>query len=263
MEFVQPLIEGRLIRRYKRFLADVALIGGERVTAHCANPGSMTTCMEEGGRVWLSKSPNLKRKLPYTWELAEVDGALVCVNTARANELVAEALTAGVITELAGYPAITREVRYGAGSRIDFLLRDGAQACYVEVKSATLHGGGHTAAFPDSVTARGSKHLRELSDMVAAGHRAVLLFVCNRTGVNAIRPADEIDPAYGYYLRKARAVGVEILAYKTQMSPRGMAITQPITVLLPAFHYVPPIPRKTTVRVKRGAKKQIRPRPDS
>lgn len=273
MEFAPPLIEGRLIRRYKRFLADVEFASGERVTAHCANPGSMTTCMVEGGRVWLSRSPNKKRKLPYTWEIAEVGQSLVCVNTGRANDLVAEALSVGAIRELAAYREFTREVRYGDSSRIDFLLSgdstDGSTddstgdstgksgLCYVEVKSVTLDGGGDTAAFPDSVTVRGTKHLRELCDMLAAGHRAVLLFVCYRTGAQAVRPADEIDPRYGYNLRRARAAGLEILAYRTDISPRALAFGGPIPVRLPAFDYVPPV-RRTPARGKRGAKKQVR-----
>lgn len=275
MEFIPPLIEGRLIRRYKRFLADVVLADGERVTAHCANPGSMTTCMVEGGRVWLSRSPSKQRKLPYTWEIAEVGQSLVCVNTGRANELVAEALSAGTIRELAGYPEFTREVRYGESSRIDFLLsasgatgeqRTGKSAgkstdksglCYVEVKSVTLDGGDNTAAFPDSVTVRGTKHLRELCAVIAAGHRAVLLFVCNRTGARVVRPADEIDPLYGYNLRRARAAGLEILAYGADISPRALVLRRPVPVRLPAFDYVPPA-RRTIARGKRGAKKQAR-----
>ena len=261
MEFAQPLIEGRLVRRYKRFLADVELADGARITAHCPNPGAMTTCMVVGGRVWLSLRENQTRKLPYTWELAEVDQSLVCVNTARANDVVAEALQAGAIAELCDYREMAREVRYGDNSRVDFLLREpGARACYVEVKSVTLAAGERTAAFPDSVTTRGSKHLRELCNMVAAGHRAVLLFVCNRTNVDRVRPADEIDPVYGYTLRRARAAGVELLCYRAHMDARGMAIAGRIPISLPAFEYIPPAPRRATAsaRIRRGAKKQLR-----
>lgn len=261
MEFAPPLIEGRLIRRYKRFLADIILDSGERVTAHCPNPGSMTTCMLEGGRVWLSRSPNKQRKLPYTWELAEVGDAMVCVNTGRANDLVAEALKGSAIAELTGYDEVTREVRYGEASRIDFLLRAGQSSCYVEVKSVTLDvtqpGGPTISAFPDSVTTRGTKHLRELINVVAAGQRAVLLFVCNRTGVTAIRPADEIDPAYGYHLRKARTAGVELLAYRSDIDPSGVQLAGSIGLRLPIFDYVPPV-RRRTGRITRGAKKQVR-----
>ena len=258
MRFSSPLLEGRLLRRYKRFLADVELSGIGVVTAHCANPGSMRTCMVEGGRVWLSRSDNPKRKLAYTWELAEVGDALVCVNTARANDVVAEALAAGVITELVGYRHIEREVRYGEHSRIDFALRDGSDTCFVEVKSVTLHGGGTLAAFPDSVSARGSKHLRDLMRAVTEGHRAVLLFCCNRTGVSAVRPADEVDPRYGYTLRQARARGVELLCYRTQMNEHGLSLTERLPVQLPPFDYTPPPPR--TARrgaVKLGAKKKV------
>ena len=211
--------------------------------------------------------------MPYTWEIAEVGQSLVCVNTGRANELVAEALSVGAIRELAAYREFTREVRYGDSSRIDFLLSGDSPGdstgdspgkstvksglCYVEVKSVTLDGGGDTVAFPDSVTVRGTKHLRELSDVLAAGHRAVLLFVCNRTGAQAVRPADEIDPRYGYNLRRARAAGLEILAYRTDISPRALAFGESIPVRLPAFDYIPPV-RRTPARGKRGAKKQVR-----
>jgi sugar fermentation stimulation protein A len=231
MQFEQPLIEGRLVRRYKRFLADVALQpGGEVVVAHCPNPGSMRTCMAEGGRVWLSRSDDPRRKLPYTWELAEVDGAMVCVNTARANAVVAEALASGVIAELRGFDQMRPEVRYGARSRVDFLLETGGRKCYVEVKSVTLRGGDRVGAFPDAVTARGTRHLEELMAMVADGHRAVMLFCCNRTDARAMRPADEIDPLYGRTLRRAAAAGVELLAYRCAVSPRGIWVEERVPV---------------------------------
>lgn len=230
MDFEQPLVEGRLVRRYKRFLADVTLPGGEEVVAHCANPGSMRTCMTEGGRVWLSKSDDPRRKLAYSWELAEVDGAMVCVNTAHANRVVAEALAAGVIAELRGFERVRPEVRYGERSRVDFLLETGDRKCYVEVKSVTLRGGAGVGAFPDSVTARGTRHLEELMAMVAAGHRAVMLFCCNRSDARAMRPADEIDAAYGRTLRRAAAAGVELLAYRCDLSPRGIWMRERVPV---------------------------------
>lgn len=230
MQFEEPLIEGRLVRRYKRFLADVTLPGGDVVVAHCPNPGSMRTCMAEGGRVWLSKSHDPRRKLPYTWELAEADDAMVCVNTARANRVVAEALEAGVIAELRDFERMRPEVRYGERSRVDFLLETGDHKCYVEVKSVTLRGGERMGAFPDSVTARGTRHLEELMAMVADGHRAVMLFCCNRTDARSMRPADEIDPVYGRTLRRAAAAGVELLAYRCEVSPRGIWVKERVPV---------------------------------
>ena len=259
MRFEPPLVEGRLIRRYKRFLADVELHGGERVVVHCPNPGSMRTCMVEGGRVWLSRSDNPKRRLAHTWELAEVDGALVCVNTTRANELVAEALAAESIAELAGYTRVTREVRFGEHSRVDFVLERDALTCHVEVKSVTLDASSGVAAFPDSVSARGTRHLEELARLARAGRRAVLLFVGNRSDVRAVRPADEIDPLYGHTLRVAQAAGVEILAYASRLEPTGIRLHERVPVLLPAFAYTPPV-RTTRVRagVKLGAKLRVR-----
>ncbi len=263
MEFAEPIIEGRLVRRYKRFLADVELAAGETVTAHCANPGSMRTCAPAGARVWLSHRPSPTRRLAYTWELVEVDGAMVCVNTARANEVVAEALEAGIIGELAGYDALQREVRYGDRTRFDFLLTTGDSRAYMEVKSATLLGESGVAAFPDAVTARGTKHLVELMDAVSRGHRAVLLFCCNRTEVSEIRPADEIDPLYGYMLRRAITHGVEVLAYRASIRPSGIRLGEKIPLRLPPLDYTPAKKkarrrRATAGSIKRGAKKSAR-----
>jgi sugar fermentation stimulation protein A len=263
MQFTRPLIEGRLVRRYKRFLADVELGDGQAVVAHCPNPGSMQTCAVPGGPVWVSHHNNPARKLAYTWELAEVDGAMVCVNTALANDIVYEALSQSAIAELCGYEAIRREVRYGLQSRIDFLLSRAGEQCYVEVKSVTLHGGREVAAFPDSVTARGTKHLEELMTMVAQGHRAVLLFCCNRSDARSVRPADEIDPLYGHTLRRAAAAGVQILAYRSDITPSGIALSEAVPVNLPPFAYEPPRPRARQATVKRGAKKTVRLTPPS
>lgn len=235
MHFEQPLMEGRLLRRYKRFLADVDLVAGGTVVAHCANPGSMRTCMPEGARVWLTRHDDPRRKLQYTWELVEADGAMVCVNTARANHVVAEALRAGVVAELGGFDEMRAEVPYGERSRVDFLLVMGGRKCYVEVKSVTLHGGARMGAFPDSVTARGTRHLEELMAMVAAGHRAVMLFCCSRSDADSMRPADEIDPCYGQTLRRAAAAGVELLAYRCDVSPRGIWMKERVPVVLPAL----------------------------
>jgi sugar fermentation stimulation protein A len=220
MDFPKPLIAGRLIRRYKRFLADVRLPDGEEVTAHCPNTGSMLGCQPENGRVWLSRSTNPQRKLPYTWELVETaPGQLACVNTARPNAQARQAIEAGIVAELTGYTLVQSEVRYGSeNSRIDLRLggHDQRPDAWVEVKNVTLaqHGQGY---FPDAVTTRGQKHLRELMAQVNAGDRAVLFFVVNHTGIESVRPADHIDPHYGTLLREAHRTGVEVLAYRAEL----------------------------------------------
>lgn len=229
MKFAAPLVAGRLVARYKRFFADVALRGGEVVTAHCANPGSMRTCAEPGARVWLSRSNDPKRRLAWTWELAEIGGAMIAVNTARANQIVAEALAARAIAELGAYETIQREAKAGA-SRIDFLLGRGGERTWVEVKCATMDGGGGDAAFPDSVTDRGARHVGELERLRKRGDRAVLLFCVARAGVSRVRPADEIDPVYGAALRRAAARGVEVLAYRAAIDRRGIALADAIPV---------------------------------
>ncbi len=220
----QPLYEGRLVRRYKRFLADVELDAGDLVTAHCANPGSMKSCAAPGGRVWLSRSDDPRRRLAYSWELARVGGQMIVINTARGNQVVAEALERGAVAELAGAGTVRREVRVGQKSRIDFMLeRDGART-YVEVKSVTLAAEPGVAAFPDSVTERGTRHLEELIRLRGAGHRAVLLFCVARTRVARVRPADEIDPTYGRTLRRAARAGVDLLAYACAIGPRRITL---------------------------------------
>jgi len=228
------LIEGRLIRRYKRFLADVELEGGEQVTAHCPNTGSMKNCAEPGSRVWLSRSDNPKRKYPLSWELVEIQlQHLCCIHTGRANGLVREAIEQGVIAELQGYESIRQEVKYGEGSRIDLLLQQaGRPDAYVEVKNLTLLGEGGEGSFPDAVTARGTKHLKELMAMVAQGHRAVLLFCVPHEGIERARPADEIDPLYGRTLRQAAAAGVEVLAYRAAFDKSGLWLRDRIEVSL-------------------------------
>jgi sugar fermentation stimulation protein A len=224
--FDPPLVEGTLVRRYKRFFADV-VVGDRTVVAHCPNPGAMTSCATIGGRVWLEPRPD--RKLAWRWELAEVSGrarALVGVNTARANQLVADALAAGEIGELRGYDVIEREVAAGE-SRLDFRLARGPRnrdRVWVEVKNATMDGGDGAAAFPDCVTARGTRHVGELRALRRRGFRAVLLFVVSRSGVSRVRLADEIDPAYAAAVRAAAAAGVEILAYGTELSPARMRL---------------------------------------
>lgn len=234
IEFDPPLVEGRLVRRYKRFLADVR-VGGDTVIAHCPNPGSMRTCADEGGRVWLQRKP--ATKLGWSWELAEIGGrggALVSVNTARGNQLVASALASGAIAELRGYDTISREVAVG-DSRLDFLLARGPRnrdRAWVEVKTATMDGGDAMAAFPDAVTARGTRHLDELRALRRRGFRAVLLFVVPRTGVRSVRPADEIDPTYGAALRRASSAGVELLAYTIELSLSGLHLGDRVPIEL-------------------------------
>lgn len=235
MRFQTSLEEGRLVRRYKRFLADIVTADGEALCIHCPNTGSMLNCMAEGGRVWFQRSDNPKHKLPGTWELAETpQGRLACVNTARANALVEEALLAGVITELAGFAALKREVAYGLeNSRVDFRLDYANGPTFVEVKSVTL-GFDDTAvaAFPDAVTARGTKHLRELATLARDGTRAVLLYCVNLSGIEAVRPAHEIDPAYAAALGEAVKAGVTVLAYGAELSTEEIRLVRRLPVLL-------------------------------
>ncbi|KAF1021437.1 MAG: Sugar fermentation stimulation protein A [Pseudomonas sp.] len=236
MRFHPPLEEGRLIRRYKRFLADIETASGELITIHCPNTGSMLNCMVDGGQVWFSRSNDPKRKLPGTWEISQTpQGRLACVNTARANQLVEEALRAGAIGELNGFTGLKREVPYGQeNSRIDFRLDypDGGTA-YVEVKSVTLgFDGTATAAFPDAVTQRGAKHLRELAHLARDGVRAVQLYCVNLSGIDAVRPAEEIDPAYASALREAKLAGVEVLAYGVRVTPQDVCVERRLPVVL-------------------------------
>jgi sugar fermentation stimulation protein A len=233
MLFSPALEKGRLIRRYKRFLADIETCSGELLTIHCPNTGSMFNCMVEGGEVWFSRSNDPKRKLPGTWELAETpQGRLACVNTGRANPLVEEALREGVITELAGFTTLKREVPYGEeNSRIDFRLEYPSGPAYVEVKSVTLgFDGTSVAAFPDAKTQRGAKHLRELAHLARQGIRAVQLYCVNLSGIDAVRPAEEVDAAYAAALREAKAAGVEVLAYGAVLTPTEIRLTQRLTV---------------------------------
>lgn len=233
MEFTTPLIEATLLRRYKRFLADVRLGDGEVITVHTANTGSMLGCAEPGSRVWLSRSESITRKYPYSWEITETAaGVLVGINTALPNPLVREAIEAGVIGELQGYGSLRGEVPFGnERSRIDWLLEDeGKGACYVEVKNVTA-AVADTAIFPDAVSARGAKHLRELMEVVAVGKRGVLCFCVQRGDVSAVRPADEIDPVYGETLRQALQNGVEVIAYQAVVSTVGITLRRSLAVV--------------------------------
>ena len=232
MRFPSPLTEARLIRRYKRFLADVELASGEIVTVHCANPGSMMGLAEPGMRVYLSRSASLTRKFPWSWELVEAEGGLVGINTAHPNRLVADAIAEGAIPEFNGYDVIRREVPYGRNSRIDILLSaTGRPDAYVEVKNVHFLRKAGLAEFPDSVTARGAKHLAELSDMVAAGHRAAMLYLVQRTDAVRFTLARELDPTYATAFDKARAAGVEMLAYRCTITPEEIVVATPVPVV--------------------------------
>jgi sugar fermentation stimulation protein A len=240
MRFDPPLIRGVLARRYKRFLADVE-IGGRIETIHCPNPGAMLGLDRPGSEVWVSRSPNLKRKLPLTLELVRVEDHLVGVNTGHPNGLVEEALRAGAVPELAGYDTIRREVRYGKSSRIDFLLESaGRPACHVEVKNVHLRRADGpnpgAAEFPDSVTARGTKHLGELAEVVRAGGRAVMVYVVQRGDCDRFALARDIDPAYVQAMTLARAAGVEALCYTCAVTTDGIRLAAPLPLALDGKH---------------------------
>ena len=230
MEYPDPLIPGRLIKRYKRFLSDIELADGSVVTAHCANPGSMMGLKEPGSKVWLSPARNPERKLRYTWEIVEADGNPVGINTSLPNGLAEEAIVAGRIAELTGYPELKREVKYGKNSRIDLLLSgDGKPDCYVEVKSVTLRRGD-LAEFPDAVTARGAKHLVELSDVVASGNRAVMLYVAQRGDCQSFGIAGDIDPTYEAAFKAALTSGVEAICYACKVTPEAIELQAPLPI---------------------------------
>ncbi len=228
MRFPDPLIRGALIRRYKRFLADVALDGGEVVTAHCANSGSMMGLNEPGAEVWLSPARNPERKLRFSWELIRVGDGLVGVHTGHPNRIVEEAVRGGRVDELTGYDEIRREVRYGKNSRIDLLLESAGRApCYVEIKSVTLRRAGR-AEFPDAVTARGTKHLGELSNMVADGGRAVMFYLVQREDCRAFAVAGDIDPVYAEAFGAARAAGVEVLCRSCRLTTQAIELDRAV-----------------------------------
>ena len=226
------LIPGTLIKRYKRFLADVKLKDGTIVTAHCPNTGSMAGCSEPGRTVYLSTHDNPKRKYKYTWELIEMPTSLVGVNTLVPNRLVFESLKAGVVPELTGYEAVDREVKINDHTRLDFVLTDhNGLRCYGEIKNCTLVNDG-VAAFPDAVTVRGLKHLTELEALVESGHRCSMSYFIQRMDARIFRPADHIDPEYGKGLRRAVRRGVEILVYDVYIDLKGIKLNRKIPIQL-------------------------------
>jgi sugar fermentation stimulation protein A len=235
MRFPSPLVRGRLVKRYKRFLADVVLDSGEAITASCPNTGSMLGLTSPGATVWLSRSDSATRKYAHTWEMIEVDlgagPALVGINTGHPNRLVAEAIAERGIEALAEYETLRREVKYGEASRIDILLEGASRGrCYVEVKNVHLMRAAGLAEFPDCVTARGAKHLRELAQMVAQGHRAVMLFLIQRSDANDFSVAADLDPAYAEAFRTATAAGVEALAYRCRLSAEEIAVESAVPI---------------------------------
>ena len=236
MRFPAPLIPATLVKRYKRFLADVVLDSGEALTVHVANPGAMTGLAAPGARVWLSRSTDPKRKLAYSWELVEVDFGtgkeLVGVNTAHPNLLVAAAIARGAIPELADYATIRREVKYGRGSRVDFVLEHPSRPpCYVEVKNVHLMREPGLAEFPDSVTARGARHLDELASVVAAGGRAVMVYLIQICSATRFALARDVDPAYGKVFDRARAAGVEAVAYRCTVASEGLDLAAAVPIV--------------------------------
>lgn len=260
MKFQFPLEKAKWIKRYKRFMVDLTLPNGEELTVHSANTGSMKNCYVEGGDAWYWDSKNEKRKYPHSLELTETpSGHVACINTSRPNYLVAEAIENKVVKELQDYQNLKMEVKYGdEKSRIDILLTGGKKDIYVEVKNTTLlentrdgvvvesgvelgvesgdAPGNATEGigfFPDSVSDRASKHLRELMLMVEQGHRGVIFFCVNHTGIKEVRPADHIDPTYGQLLREAKKKGVEILAYGSHITDEEIVLKDAIPVVLP------------------------------
>jgi len=235
MRFEPELKSATLIKRYKRFLADIELANGKQTTIHCANTGAMTGCADAGNTVWYSTSDNPKRKYPHSWELSQTrNGDKICINTQRANQLAVEGINNGTIVELAGYDNLRTEVKYGSeNSRIDIYLdSENRTPCYIEVKSVTLleenqqHPG--LGYFPDAVTTRGQKHLRELTEMVNSGSRAVLLFTVLHSGIEKVSVAHHIDATYSQLLKQAKEVGVEILCYKAELSESEIRLVEAV-----------------------------------
>ncbi len=233
MKFEHLLIEGTLVKRYKRFLADVELTCGKQITVYCPNTGSMKGCAIPGSKVWLSHWPDSNRKYPHTWELIQIDDCMIGINTARSNALVADAIKNSKVSVLDGYDSFATEVKYGKeNSRIDILLSYGLKQCYVEVKNVTLVEDDGIAYFPDAVTTRGQKHLRELMHMINLGQRGVIFYCVQHTSAKLVKPAFHIDPQYGQLLREAHSKGVEIIAYQADISPDHIELMREIPVVL-------------------------------
>ncbi len=231
MKWPSDLIPATLQRRYKRFLADVVLADGSEVTVHCPNTGAMTGCAEPGSRVWLSQSDNPKRKYPYTWQLVEVDDQPVCIHSALANNLVGEALGSSGLTELAHYRSFRREVKTETGSRIDFLLRsEGLPDCHMEVKSVTLLDAEGCGRFPDAASSRALRHVDELRGWAEAGQSAVLFFAVLHRGIDRVKAAGAIDPAYRDALARAEAAGVKLIAYRAEITTSEMRLSHSLPV---------------------------------
>jgi len=233
MRFQTPLVPARLIRRYKRFLADAVLEEtGQEVTVHCPNPGAMLGLKDDGMRIWLEPNNDPRKKLNYGWRIAELsDGHFACIDTGLPNRVIKEALLDGKISELSSYSGVKPEVAYGTGSRVDFLLtQNGLQDAYVEVKSVTLRRNGDWAEFPDCVTARGAKHLQELTEIAQGGARAVMLYLVGRTDCSRLRMATDLDPKYAQAFDVARDSGVEMLCYSSSMSPDGIWLSEPLPI---------------------------------
>lgn len=225
------LLPGRLLRRYKRFLADIELTDGQIITAHCPNSGSMKGCALPGSPVLLSLSSNPSRKYPYTWELVQADGVWVGINTSLTNRLAREGIENGTVVELSGYASLRGEVPYGEHSRLDFMLSGESGDCFIEVKNVTLVDG-QRALFPDAVTTRGQKHLRDLMEIVAAGKRGVIFFVVQRGDAQLVSPEERIDPEYGRLLRMAVGSGVEAIAYQAVVTPAEIKLSHRLPVIL-------------------------------
>lgn len=227
-----PLIQGRLIKRYKRFLADVVLEDGRTVTVHCPNSGSMKGCAVKGAPVWISTSDNPKRKYPHTWELIKTPETFIGINTLVPNRLLKQACESGLIKKLAGYDHVRSEVKAGSHTRLDLMLEaPGRERCYVEIKNCTLVEKG-VAMFPDAVTTRGQKHLQTLQRLVSEGHRGVIFFLIQRMDARVFQPADAIDRAYGEKLRQAAAGGVEVVAMDTIIDTEKIRINREVPVIL-------------------------------
>jgi sugar fermentation stimulation protein A len=232
MKYVQLLTPATLLRRYKRFLADMRMADGSEITVHCANPGSMLSLAVAGRRCWLSHHAGAARKLAYSWELEEAPTGCIGINTARANTVVAEALAAGAIPELAGWPIVRREVPDGDASRLDFHLSGGGGPdCWLEVKSVTMSRRPGLAEWPDATSSRGARHLEALTRLAAGGAKAALLFLVQRQDCTAFRVAGDIDPAYAAALAAVDREKVRILAYDCAVSPAGIELRKPLTLL--------------------------------